>query len=310
MGLPRAGATWVAEVLGRAENTAVVNEPDNETFRPFAVRAKLPLGRFPVLDASDDAPDDYTALWSAAFSSSGGALRGVRALAAATLLQRVDATERWTAFCNPVAPRASLRLRVIRRLAVPAMPTPGLSGQRVVKSAHGALAVEWIAARFDPDVVIVVRHPYNVIASWTELGWGGCGLDSNPKVVERFVRRWDLPPLSPSSSRLARVSWEVGLMLSVLHHAAERHENWQFVSHEQLCGDPCGRFRKLYSALGLTWTPAAEQHLNESNRAGSGLTTRRVARDQPERWRTRLSSNQVREIADVLRRFPVGIDFG
>lgn len=304
MGLPRAGATWVGETLSAAANVSLVNEPDNETSNAFAVRAKSSLGRYPVLDGYERAPDDYTQLWRRAFTGQ-ASRRSPPAVAAELLMRRLNSTELWNAFCNVRQPRVSLRLRAVRALAAPP-PQPRQAPRHVVvKSAHGPLAVEWIAARFRPDVVVVVRHPLNMIASWMELGWGGCGLDTNPKIVERYVRRWHLPALPTGCSRLSRVAWEVGLLLSVLQSSAEAHPEWRLVRHEQLCSDPTGQFQGLFAALGLQWTKAAELHLARSNRAATGLVTMRVAADQPERWRKRLTQDEVREINSVLEPFPV-----
>jgi hypothetical protein len=74
IGPPRSGTTWVEQVLGRATSARVVHEPDNETCNPFALRAKTPLGRFPVLAPGDIAPPAYVDLWGRAF--------GARAIAA------------------------------------------------------------------------------------------------------------------------------------------------------------------------------------------------------------------------------------
>jgi hypothetical protein len=305
IGVPRAGATWVGETLSFANNTCLVNEPDNETSNPFAVRAKLPLGRYPVLGDHEQAPDDYTKLWIQAFSGRRSRQRSPRAAVARLLMRRLDGMELWNAFCKVEQPGATLRLRAVRALAQPD-PLPRRTPRHViVKSAHGPLAVEWIAARFRPLVVVVVRHPLNIVASWMELGWGGCSLDTNPKIIERYMRRWDLPALPPTCSRLSRVSWEVGLLLSVLRSSAEAHPEWRLVSHERLCSDPAGQFRELYTALGLDWTDEADLHLRRSNRAGTGLNTMRVAADQPDRWRKRLTGDQVREISGVLASFPV-----
>jgi hypothetical protein len=295
----------VGETLSFAENARLVNEPDNETFNPFAVRAKLPLGRYPVLGEHEHATDDYTKLWIQAFSGQRSRQRSPRTAAARFLMRRLDGMELWNAFCRVQQPRATLRLRAVRALAaLPPKPRTA-SSHVVVKSAHGPLAVEWIAARFQPLVVVVVRHPLNIVASWMELGWGGCSLDTNPKIVERYVRRWDLPTLAPTCSRLSRVAWEVGLLLSVLRSSAEAHPEWRLVSHEQMCSDPAGQFQDLFAALGLGWTDAAEVHLARSNRDAQGLVTMRVAADQPERWRKRLTGDQVREISGVLAAFPV-----
>ncbi|HZB50868.1 MAG TPA: sulfotransferase, partial [Mycobacteriales bacterium] len=302
LGLPRAGATWVGQTLGLARGARLVNEPDNETNRPYAVRAKLPLGRYPVLGAGERAPRAYRTLWARAFAAADAAA-GPRSRLAEAMLRRAGPTERWHAFCGD-PPRASARLRVVSALA--AAPPPGEPAEHVVvKSAHASFAAEWIAAEFRPRVVVVLRHPFNVVASWTDLGWGGCGLDRNPRIVERYLRRWDLPALPPSCSRLTRVSWEIGLHLTVLRSMAAEHPGWVAVRHEDLCLDPAGRLRALCAGAGLQWTEEAEVHLRQSNRPARGLVTMRVAAEQPDRWRHRLTAEQVREAAGTLERFPV-----
>src|SRR5205823_799052 len=55
-GGPRTGTSWVLRALHRAGGVALIYEPDNEWPNPFALKAKLPLGRFPVLGAWDVAP--------------------------------------------------------------------------------------------------------------------------------------------------------------------------------------------------------------------------------------------------------------
>lgn len=65
------------------------------------------------------------------------------------------------------------------------------------------------------------------------------------------------------------------------------------------------QFHELFAALGLRWTDAAQRDLARSNRDAQGLVTMRVAGDQPERWRKRLTGDQVREISGVLASFPV-----
>jgi hypothetical protein len=301
LGLPRAGATWVGQTLGLTAGTRLVNEPDNETSRPLAVRAKLPLGRYPVLGAGEPAPEAYRTLWARAFAAA-DAPDGPRTRLAEALLRRAGPTERWNAFCAE-QPRVTPRLRAVSALA--AVPSPrDPAAPVVVKSAHASFAAEWIAARFQPQVVVVLRHPFNVVASWTELGWGGCGLDRNPRIVQRYLRRWSLPALPPSCSRLTRVSWEIGLHLTVLRSMAEEHPDWVAVRHEDLCLDPAGRLRALCTAVGLEWTDEAGIHLRQSNRAARGLVTMRVAEEQPERWRTRLTADQVQESAATLELFP------
>jgi hypothetical protein len=294
------GTTWVAQALSRAKGVTFVNEPDNEWPNPFALKAKLPLGQYPVLAEGDSGPRDYERLWERAFSGcqtrsvAGAAMRRMHKGPPTTLAL-------WRALCDHANPRLSPWLRLLTWVARP--PSSRDAGEQVlVKAVHAPLALEWVASRFRPKVLVVLRHPLNVIASWTDLGWGDCALETSPKVKERFPDRWRLPELGAPASRLRRVAWEIGLFTTALHAGLERHPNWLSVSHEALCIDPEEGFRQLFHEVGLTWTGAAASYLQESNQPGTGYRPFRIAAEQPESWRRRLTGDQITEIWSVLSR--------
>lgn len=299
-GAPRTGTTWTARVLSFAEGVIWLNEPDNEWPHPFALKAKLPLGRFPVLVEGDRAPRRYEQLWERALA---GFRHGRYQEALAWRMDQGEKTtqELWRAMCDHAHPRLSPALRLLSWVASP--PSSREVGQTImVKSVHAPLALEWLVARLQPTVLLVLRHPFNVIASWMDLGWGGCALETNPRVRERLGDRWGLPDLDARASQLQRLTWEVGLFTCALESAAEQHPDWLVASHESLCRDPRGGFRRLYGRLGFTWSTSAEAFLDRSNRPGTGYSIDRVASEQPERWRRRLRPEHVREIWSVLSR--------
>lgn len=298
VGAPRMGTTWVAGVLSRAEGAALVNEPDNEWPNAFALKAKLSLGRFPVLHEGDEPPPSYEALWRRAFA--GYTQTRTREAIARRLGGGEGAMpDLWRALCDHANPRVSPRLRVLAALS--AAPSRRVRANLVVvKSVHAALALDWLAARLGPRVLVVLRHPLNVVASWLALGWGGCALDTHPKIRERHADRWGLPRLGEDASPLSRVAWEVGLFTSVLRAGVEEHEDWVGVTHDSLCTDPAGGFRELFDRLGMAWTEAAGAFLEEANRPGEGYATARVAAGLPGLWRRRLTREQVLEAWSVL----------
>jgi hypothetical protein len=300
VGAPRSGTTWITKVFAHAQGVLLVNEPDNEWPKPFALKAKLGLGRFPVLGPDDPAPNDFRELWERAFAGYRQS-RPYWLLARALRNGRTD-IDLWRALCDHANPYVSPRLRLLTALARP--PSKGPRAETVVvKSVYGALAVEWIAEQVRPEVLIVLRHPLNVLASWVENTWGGCALDTNPRVRERFGSRFGLPELSAEASHLARVAWEVGLVTSVLEDCAQRHTDWFTVRHEDLCVDPPDRFRQLFERLELTWNEEPRGYLEGTNRPGTGFTVFRIWSEQPDRWRTRLDPSQLREAWSVLSRF-------
>jgi Sulfotransferase family len=300
-GAPRTGTTWIAQVLSRAEGVGWINEPDNEWPNTYALKAKLTLGRFPALTEGDAAPRRYEELWRRSLA---GFRQGRYQEKLAWKLDQKDRTmqELWQAMCDHANPRLGPRLRVLAWLARP--PATSLAADRVmVKSVHAPLALEWISARVRPRILVVQRHPFSVIASWLELGWGGCALEANPRIRERFGQRWSLPELDADASRLQRLAWEVGLFTCAARDGADRHPDWLSVSHEDLCTDPIVRFRSLFEHVGYPWSPAVEDFLNASDRPGEGWSGYRVAAEQPDRWRLRLDADQVREAWSILSRF-------
>jgi Sulfotransferase family len=300
IGAPRSGTTWIARVLARTEAAAYVGEPDTESKEPYALRSKRGLGRFPILQPHEDAPE-YEALWRQALD---GRVRSKAPLSTATklLLRASSGPEVGRAFAY-VDPRLSLRLKLVASLARP--PAKKQPGHRViVKSVFAALSLDWILSRFSPRVMIVKRSPYNIVSSWLALGWHPIGIASHPKIAELFLEPLDLPTYPRAASRLACITWEVGFLTAVLDRMSSLHPEWISATHEQLCHRPQDGFQELCRASGLTWSETAERYLRESNEAGSGYETKRIATEEPERWRKRLSPTQVDEVRGVLREFP------
>ncbi|MBV8463423.1 MAG: hypothetical protein JO368_09020, partial [Acidimicrobiales bacterium] len=157
-GLPRSGTTWTQEVMVRATGVVKVGEPDNEDKHPASIYAKRKLGRYPVLAPGED-DRDYRHLWEWIL---GGAREDQRDRLALAILksgsdQRIHDGRH--------DPRAWLAGRVARGHQ-PAETPPG---RVVTKSIHLQLALEWVAANFDVDMLVLFRHPANVLASWIEV---------------------------------------------------------------------------------------------------------------------------------------------
>ena len=292
--MPRSGSSWIGRTLGQAGGVAYVHEPDNEKRDPFAAKAKAALGRFPVLAPEDDAPD-YELLWRGAFS--GGAVSDdERHRAALEGLSKLTKEELEAA--------VSGRSDTVRAAAATALPRAAAPGRPIVKSVHAALALPWIRASFEVDVIVVRRHPLNVLASMFDLDMPDRdrGLDRLPRVVRDYTARWGVDPPGPNATPLERAAWQVGLLQSAL---VEARSVTTTVVHEDVCLDPAEAFRALFETLGLRWTDAIREHVRASDRPGAGYKTARVAAEQPGRWRRRFDDDDVTVVRGVLARFPL-----
>lgn len=70
----------------------------------------------------------------------------------------------------------------------------------------------------------------------------------------------------------------------------EKYPGWIYLRHEDISLDPVGEFRSLYEALGLTFTPAIEQHIREYS-AGSN------PKERPDKQATFLKRDSKENIA-------------
>src|SRR5581483_6752287 len=209
--------------------------------------------------------------------------------------------EERTKALDPGSRVVPLRFRLATRFALPASAGPSLD--RVVKSVYVPLALEWIVDRYGPRVLIVRRHPLDVLASHLKLGWGGDRVDDRG-VLPR-IERWGSPPFPVDGDQFDRQVWLIGFTHSAYDELVERHPEYFVVDHEQLCADPLAEFKTLVDELGLVWGAECEDYLRASNRPGEREQTSRVASEQSGKWRTALSPAQVERAVELLAQFPV-----
>jgi hypothetical protein len=299
-GIPRSGTTWTGQVLAHAHGSALSHEPDNEKQHLEALRAKRRLGRFPVLAPGDSAAG-YENLWRRAFSGA-PELGSRRNALGERLWRRSTQGQREAAVSGHVTPGLRAALTLARHRA----PAAGKGRDVVVKSVHAPLALEWLADRFPSvRVVVVVRHPANVLSSVRELQLPDQdrALDRHPAVRDGLLPAWGVPP--PGPGELERAAWQVCLLTTVLLEASARHPEWLVAEHDDLCRRPAEQFAGLSASLGLTWNGRADEFLSASNAAGEGFAVRRRAEAQPGRWRSRLTGAEVDVLARTMRTFPL-----
>jgi len=300
VGLPRSGTTWTMRALGSAAGSVTVLEPDNEDKQPAAIHAKRKIGRYPVLHPGDEAPA-YRQLWEWTFA---GASEGRRSMLARRLLGPGFVDRIHEGRMDPVTWLAG----ALARLPYPTAPAgDGLNGGRlVVKSIHAELSVEWLAAAFDVDVLLLLRHPANVLASWLDVHLKDARnstLEHRPEIRTHYLEPWDVP--LPGPDPVERMSWRIGLLVAATEETLARHPNWSVRTHEQLCGDPIREFQQLYGELGLEWGRSSAEFLETHDAPGSGFAIHRVASEVSDSWRKRLDDRQLATLRKVLGWFPI-----
>lgn len=306
VGHERSATTWVGQVLASTTDASYVHEPDDAGKFPYAVRAMAGRGMLPVLASDDPGSSSLVRLWDVAFGDARP--RPVRGQVRVSRRLMAGASEESLDRMQSDEPRLTPRLRLAAALAVPRQGRAA-APRRVVKSVHAPLMLDWITARWAPAVVVCFRHPLDVVASVIEAGT--CGRTGgaitrllSPAALAIGTERYAVP-LPDGDGRVPYTAWRVGLVMSALTDACRARPEYHVVHHEQLCEQPVDRFREVVHAVGLEWTADTERFVTASNQPGTLWQTNRIAREQRDRWRTRLTPADARAAIEVLRRFPI-----
>jgi hypothetical protein len=299
VGIPRSGTTWTMQVLETDPSVRTVLEPDNEGISAPAIWGKHSAGRFPALRPGDS-NDDYRELWAWALV---GAPVGARLRLAAQVMRAVQPPTRTRYLQGRHVPLMALAGAIARHPGRH-QDAAGTTQRVLVKSVHAPLAVEWLAEQFDIDVLVILRHPGNVLASWLNLSLNErfVNLLEIPG-VRSLLERWKVDP--PGPDPVEQMIFQIGVLTTGLEEAAGRHPEWRVRTHEDLCRNPDREFRALFDEFGLSWSPPSSAYLEGHDRPGEGFVTRRVATDLPDGWTRQLSARQISQMREILSAFPL-----
>jgi hypothetical protein len=205
----------------------------------------------------------------------------------------------------------SRRIRVLLELM------RNLAARRtLVKDPLAALSAEWLAEVFNMRVVVVVRHPAAVTASYARLGWSHPMEDffEQDSLIRDhgsiFLDDYERAKKAVEPERTAFV-WK--FVYSMLERFNGRHPDWFFVRYEDVVDDPVVTFRYLFDQLNLKLTDAIRERIHPRAGRSPDLDSAepygldRDGRVAANRWRHELSRADLHSIlacvGSVFERF-------
>ncbi len=274
VGLPRSGTTWLASILNTAQGVKYFYEP----FNPLRVPEALPhLMKY--LRANDTDPS-YSSFCQAAFS---GRLKN-------QLVYKKMAKP----YC-----RFGNALR-------------SLPGRVMVKDVHSLMSLAWIQKTIQPVILVVIRHPCAVAASWfryfnldVELR-GLHSIFNQPSLMEDHLYPYEhLFYETVDFWQKIAVYW--GAVYHVIFQQSKRYPHWKIIRHEDLCHNPTQAFKELFSQLNLCWTHQTDSLLKLSTSQDSHrpYIPFRVSAAEPMKWKKELAPWQIEKIKHFTQPFEI-----
>ena len=321
-GIPRSGSTWAVKVLAQSPGSSFYHEPDNEKTKFLAYALKNDLHRFPYLRA-DFQQSDYRKLWTTVFFERRMFLLLQKALnnyllPSQQLLEygigKKCGLMHEPGFFRHVVSPTNLKTHpstllfdklgiYITRFAT-SFPLGNSTNRVIVKSVHAILSLPWIEKHFNPQIIVIFRNPLNVISSYLTLKIPDSirNIFAQSELVHDhlapFPKKWLL-----ARTNVQKMAAQIGAIYKVLENQISDHPQWIIIKHEELCQDPEREYKKLYKQLDLYWNKNAQDFVKASNKKAEGFVTSRIARDEINKWKDKLTSDQVTEINRIIEGF-------
>ena len=295
-GAHRSGTTWVGRMIALSPRVGYIHEPFNITHRPGTCAIGIDNWYTYVTKENETCflePLRRTLRFSYDLGAELRALRG---------------------------PRDGLRaLRDGSRFCWHKL----LGSRPLIKDPIAVFSAEWLAERFDMDVVVLIRHPAGMASSLKR--WQMPHPFAHFAAQELLMRE-RLAPFKVQVDEHARyehpLAEQAALLWRMVYSSVEAyqhdHPDWQFVRYEDLSSDPVSGFSRIYERLGLEVSTrvrtAIARHSNPSPRRWARRETRhdrlsfggkmgihRDSQEAAQSWKRRLTPEEIETVRNGVR---------
>lgn len=178
----------------------------------------------------------------------------------------------------------------------------------LLKDPLALLSAEWVAERFDLEVLVLIRHPAGFAGSLKKKEWT---FPFEDLLAQDRLMEEHLSPFAEEIEAFANTEQDVvdqaALLWTVLYTVVsayqDQHPEWTFLRHEDVARQPIETFRALYEQFGLDFTGSVraeiEAHSKSSGEGGDEL--RRKSRSVIRNWEQRLSTSEINRVRKQTR---------
>lgn len=175
----------------------------------------------------------------------------------------------------------------------------------VIKDPFAMLSLPMITRETGATAVLLYRHPAAALASYRRMGWSPDLAELQPILAAHRLRRGcgSATAGSADTEAAAMGSFWAGLYEIALDNVAAA-DGVVVVSHEEVAGHGAAGARRLFAALGLTWSDAAMGELMIESGAVPASTSalhnfNRSPREVASAWRRHVSEEEVRIVEEA-----------
>lgn len=174
----------------------------------------------------------------------------------------------------------------------------------VMKDPIAIMSVEWMAHRFEMDVVILIRHPAAFVASLKVKKWAFdfSNFLDQPLLINTLVPHYREDITEACKSEMSIIKQGIllwNIIHSIIGRYSEKYKNdWYFVKHEDLSRDPAKEFENMFKFLGLTYSSKVNEYIESTSQSRVKGSLERDSKANIMSWKKRLSEDEIKKIKE------------
>ncbi|NNE14190.1 MAG: sulfotransferase [Saprospiraceae bacterium] len=176
-----------------------------------------------------------------------------------------------------------------------------LTRRYLIKDPLALFSAEWMAQKFDMEVVVVIRHPAAFVASLKKQLWYH---DFSHFTDQRLLMSEVLSNFKTEIKRIEQAEADIiehGILLwNLIHYRIKSYQDdqngWHFVRHEDLSSDPIVAFKKLYKTLRMDFSADVETAILNHTQGNLKSDLRRNSSENIQAWKRSLTAEEILRI--------------
>lgn len=278
-GIPRSGTTWVGRMVAQAPQVRYIHEPFNITGRSCACGVKFDKWFYYISQENECRFLEHLSHTINPSVNHYGLLNLTR--------------EVWS----------TRRVQPVRRYV-----KSFLRGHRpLIKGPLALFSAAWLASVFDMEVIVVIRHPAAVVASYKQLNW------SHPFshfLEQPLLMREHLAPFETEIRDFANNEYDLvdqaALLWKLTHYMILKYRqtrpHWIFIRHIDLSRDPINGFQRIFSKLNLPFSDRNSQTIQNHSvapnptRSADPYSVKRDSKQMISNWKSQLTPAEIERV--------------
>jgi hypothetical protein len=182
----------------------------------------------------------------------------------------------------------------------------------IVKDPIAFFSAEWLAKKFNMDVVVLIRHPAAFASSLKRLNWKFpfSHFLEQPLLMKDYLQPFE-DEIKKHAAQEHDIIEQASLLWKIIHYwigeHQKHHSDWIFIRHEDISRDPLGIFNKLFMQLNLNYTEKSEKFIKEyccnfqaTNKNKYVDEIKRDSQSNIWAWKNRLNFSEIEQIKNQV----------